>query len=170
MSVTIRSDGMAAWSPTEGVDRGFRTISRAQDLSQAGTLSFREALQNTETEVDRLERFVDATPLPTDPTGSPLYQSHLGSTTQGQISRDGSGSSDDWVPYRVIGVNATTSASLFSSEQPLSSERFLLQNPDSESLQAAQPSTSGYEDFSGIYDAQTGRVTHRLGTRFDARS
>lgn len=103
-----------------------------------------------------------------EPTGSALFQSHLGAFGPGSARAEGTSQPEEQTPLRVSGISAAVAANPFAGDRSLASNPFqeALLEPTSAQVVTGAP---GSEDFSGIYDARTGQIIHRVGARLDVK-
>ncbi len=138
----------------------------AQEQTRGGSVRFQQTLAETEAAMDTMEL---TTPQPSaEPTTSALFQSHLGAFGPGTARMDAAALPEEQTPLRVSGISAAVAASPFAGEQSLASHPFQEALRESASAQGSV-GVAGSEDFSGIYDARTGQIIHRVGARLDVK-
>lgn len=101
-----------------------------------------------------------------NPTESALLQSYIGGTAGGQGLQAGAAANEGAAPLRVAGVDPAAALGAFTNEQASASNAFELTSMPSRSRMAPAPVP---DEFSGIYDATTGQVVHRIGMNVDMR-
>ncbi len=103
-----------------------------------------------------------------EPTTSAFFQSHLGALGPGSVRAEGTSQPEEQMPLRVSGISAAVAANPFAGDRSLASNPFQEALLESVSAQGVAGAASS-EDFSGIYDARTGQIIHRVGARLDVK-
>lgn len=137
-----------------------------QELAQSESADFRQALSAVGTGLDTVE--LTRGQALAEPTGSALFQSHLGAFGPGSARMDGNSLPEEQSSLRIAGISATVAANPFAGDRSLASNPFQ-EAPLGLASAQSRPSAAGAEDFSGIYDARTGQIIHRVGTRLDVK-
>lgn len=137
-----------------------------QEQTRSEFADFRQTLLAADTGLDTVE--LSSPQVAVEPTRSALFQSHLGAFGPGTPRMDGNALPEEQSPLRIAGISAAVAANPFAGDRSLASNPFqeaLLGPASAQSV----PSAAGAEDFSGIYDARTGQIIHRVGTRLDVK-